>query len=184
MKRIVKLITSVFLPGVAHILLGRIRLGVVIFLAEVVLVDALALVVFRPGPDAAEWKSGVLLGAIGLVWLVCQAHMVYLLYLADPEKHAEQRETAFREGLRYYVQNKLNKAVRRFEMVLRFDPFDRDAWFYLGVCHSRAGARRRAARSFKKCIEYDDSRKWAYEVSEELRRLKARPRHKADRTAG
>jgi len=179
MRKILKLITSAVLPGVAHILLGRIRLGVVIFFAEVALLDALAVLHFRPDQLAPEWKTNLLLGAVGVVWLLCQAHMVYLLYLADPEKYADRREMAFHEGLRYYLQDKFDDAIRQFRMVLRFNPFDYDAWFYLGVCHSRAGARRRAARSFKKCVEYDDSRKWAYEVSEERQKLKTRPEARA-----
>ena len=167
MKRLLTLLASLILPGVGQVLRGRIAVGIAFFVGFVALLDVFAYAAFRT-PPAAEWQIATVLGCLCLVWFGCQAHLGYLLYGLDPNRDAERKELAFHEGLRYYLRDELPEAIRQFESVLRMDRFDRDAHFHLGVCLSRGGSYRRAIRCFKKCIEFDDDRKWAGEVAEEI----------------
>jgi len=173
MKKLPTLLASLPLPGMGHILMGRIAVGVAFFFGAVVLANALILVTFRVVPAPRGRQTTVPGAGLCLVWLGCQAHLVYLLYGTNPARHAERKEQAFREGLRHYVRHELTDATRRFQDVLRIDPLDYDAYFYLGLCLSRAGTYRRAIRCFKKCLELDDERKWADDVAEEIARARA-----------
>ena len=182
MKKILTLILSFILPGIGHILRGKILMGIVAFLAVVTLLDAWAYLEFSTPEPSASWKFGLLAGSYALIWIICQAHMGYLLWIRDPERFHDQKELAFGEGLRYYVVDDIPNAIRQFERVLRIDPSDRDACFHLAVCFSRSGMYRRAKRSFRKCTELDDDRKWAVEIEEELGRARQEARQrKADR---
>ena len=170
------------LPGIGHILRSRIAVGVAFFFGVIVLLNVLAYAAFRAEPATSGRRAAVLVGGLCLVWLGCQAHLAYLLYGVDPAKHAERKERAFHEGLQHYVRDELSDAIHRFKDVLRIEPFDHDAYFYLGLCLSKAGTYRRAVRCFKKCIEFDDERKWADDVAEEI--AKARAARKAKTETG
>lgn len=181
MKKIVTLLLSFILPGIGHISQGRIAVGVAFFLGVVAIANSYAWLVLpyygassefnTPDPTAA-WKTALAVACFCVVWIGCQAHLLYLLYLRDPERRKDEMELAFREGLRYYLVDELPAAIGEFERVLRIDPFDCDACFHLAVCLSRAGKYRRARRRFKKCTELDDARKWAQEIGDELERMK------------
>jgi len=179
MKKLSTLLASLVLPGVGHILRGRITVGVAFFAGVIVLLNLLAYVVFRPAPDGPEQQAAVLVCGLSALWLGCQAHLAYLLYGVNPAKYARQKEDIFHEGLRHYVRDELADAIRRFEDVLRFESFDYDAYFYLGLCHRSAGRHKSAVRCFKKCVEFDDDQKWAAEVAQELAKARAARKAKA-----
>jgi len=172
MKRILTLLLSLVLPGIGQILCGWIAVGLTFFLCEVVLVNAFIIMTFHLEEEPTSWQLRVLVACFAAIWLGCQAHLAWLLFARDTRKRHEQKELAFREGLRYYVRDELNDAVRQFQRVLRLDRFDCDARFYLGVCCSRAGRYCRAIRHLRKCSELDDDRKWALDVQEELRKAR------------
>ena len=181
MKKILTLLLSFILPGVGHISHGRIAVGAAFFLAEAVILNCYVFLVlpwygaaeqFNEPDSATAWRATLVLACLAAVWIICQGHLVYLLYPRDPRRFTDEKELAFREGLRYYVRGELPEAIRQFEHVMRLDPADCDACFHLGVCYSRAGSRRRALRRFRKCSELDDARKWSLEIEEELDRLK------------
>ena len=178
MKKLPILLASLILPGIGHILLGRIALGVAFFLGVVVVMNVYAWEVFRMMAPAREWQGKALLGGLCLLWGGCQAHVIWLLYIANPARHAARREEAFREGLRHYMRDEFADAISRFEEVLRIERFDFDAWFHMGVCHSRAGNYRRAVRCLKKCVEFDEERKWATEVAQEMQKARAARKQK------
>ena len=173
MRKLPILIASLILPGIGHVVRGRIAVGVAFFLGVVVVTNVYAWAAFRVMPPAPEWQRDLLVGGLCLLWAGCQAHLLWLLYIANPARHAARREEAFREGLEHYVRNELADAIGRFDEALRIERFDCDAWFHLGVCHSRAGGYRRAVRCFKKCTEFDDERKWGEEVAQEMRKAQA-----------
>ena len=187
MKKILTLLLSFILPGIGHISNGRIAVGVAFFLGEVIVANCYAWLILpfyraaepfaAPDPTVA-WKSTLAIACFIVLWIGCQGHLVYLLYLRDPERFADEKELAFREGLRYYVRDELPEAIRQFERVLYYDPFDRDAYFHLGVCFSRAGRYGRARRRFKKCTELDDDHKWAEEITDELERIREALKHR------
>ena len=180
MKKLPTLLASLVLPGIGHILRSRIAVGVAFFFGVIVLLNVLAYAAFRAVPAPSGRQAAVLVGGLCLVWLGCQAHLAYLLYGVDPARHAERKERAFHEGLQHYVRDELTDAIRQFEDVLRIEPFDHDAYFYLGLCLSKAGIYRRAVRCFKKCIEFDDERKWADDVAEEIARAQAARKAKTE----
>jgi len=187
MKKILTLFLSFILPGIGHIGNGRIAVGVAFFISEVIVANCYAWLVLpfyraaeafaAPDPTVA-WKSSTTIACFAVLWIGCQAHLVYLLYVRDPERFSDEKELAFREGLRYYVRNELPEAIRQFERVLRYDPFDRDAYFHLGVCFSRAGRYTKARRRFRKCVELDDDRKWAEEIVDELEQIREAVKHR------
>ena len=186
MKKILTLLLSFLLPGIGHISIGRIAVGVAFFLGEVIVANCYAWLVlpfyraadaFAAPDPAVAWKSSLAIGCFVLLWIGCQAHLVYLLYVRHPDRFMDEKELAFREGLRYYVRDELPEAIRQFERVLSFDPFDRDAYFHLGVCFSRAGRYAKARRRFRKCTELDDDRKWAEEIVDELERIREAVKH-------
>jgi len=172
MKKFFTLVLSALLPGIGHITKGRVAVGIAFFLSVVTLLDCIAYLEFSTPDAPPAWKETMLLGLLALVWLGCQAHLLYLLHFRDPARHHEEKELAFREGLRYYLLDELPSAIRQFERVLRIDPFDCDACFHLAVCLSRAGMYGRAIRRFKKCTELDDTRKWSDEIQEEIQRAR------------
>ena len=179
MKKLPTLLASLVLPGIGHILRSRIAVGVAFFFGVIVLLNILAYAAFRAVPAPSGRRAALLVGGLCLVWLGCQAHLAYLLYGVDPAKHTERKERAFHEVLQHYVRDELSRSFRnrrllyRIEDVLRIEPFDHDAYFYLGLCLSKAGIYSRAIRCFKKCVEFDDERKWADDVAEEIARARA-----------
>jgi len=185
MKKILTLVLSFILPGIGQIAIGRIAVGIAFFLGEVTLFNSFVCLQYNTSAPPAPWQSGLIVGCFVFLWLGCQAHLAYWLFLRDPSRYNTEKELAFREGLRYYLLDEFSEAMRQFQRVLRFDPCDCDACFHLAVCCSRCGMYRRAKRLFRKCADLDDARKWAEETQDELllvqearkqRRLKAKPK--------
>jgi len=179
MRKTLTLLLSFILPGIGQITIGRIAVGIAFFLGVVTMFNSLVCLQYNPSKPAIPWQTGLITGSLAFMWLGCQAHLVWWLFIRDSSRYQAEKELAFREGLRYYLVDELPAAIGQFKRVLRFDPGDCDAFFYLGACCSRAGMYRRARRFFRKCSDHDDNRKWSVEVQEELLLLKeARRQHR------
>ena len=184
MKKILTLLLSFVLPGIGQIAIGRIAVGIAFFLGVITLFNSLVCLQYNPSKPPAPWHTGMIVGCLSFLWLGCQVHLAWWLFLRDPSRHQAEKELAFREGLRYYLVDELPAAIRQFQRVLRFDPGDCDAFFYLGACCSQAGMYGRAKRFFRKCSDHDDNRKWSIEVQEELLLLKENKRQRRNLKAG
>jgi len=169
MKKVLTLIVSFIFPGIGQIVCGRIAAGIAFFLSYVAILNLYILMMVATADTPAMLYRVVVIAVLAAIWLGSQSHLVYLLYIFNPEKYDDEKELVFREGLRYYISGDLADAIRQFERVLQFDNSDFDAYFYLGVCHSRDSNYKLAERFLNRCIEYDESRKWADEVQDELR---------------
>jgi tetratricopeptide (TPR) repeat protein len=161
------------LPGLAHLLvLDRAGTGTVLFLLFVLGADAAVAGTFLlPSESAPEvYMAGCIVA--GLAWTVSWLDMARLAIFRDYEGRAERRAKWEAEGVRLYAGGQIQKASEAFRECLSLDPRDPDLLFWFGAIQVRLGRPRRAQRAFRRCLHYDQDRKWAFEIAEQERRLR------------
>jgi len=163
------------LPGAAHILvLDRAAVGAVFFVLFMVGVDAAVLgrwvLETSTAPDIL--MGGVFLAAAA--WLAAFLDVARLVVFRDYRGRAEMRRRLCDEAIAAYALGNLHAARKCFRACLDLSARDPDVLFWYGVVEARRGKDRRARRSFKRCLKYDEQRKWEWECRRELVRMEVR----------
>ena len=91
---------------------------------------------------------------------------------------AERRKTLFREILIAFLKNDLKKAREILDQILSTNADDFDAHFHLGHLLLLEGNIPGARREFSRCEELDDSGKWTWLISQELKHMSSESRVK------
>ncbi|MHC4822219.1 MAG: hypothetical protein ACYTDX_10925 [Planctomycetota bacterium] len=164
-------------PGAAHVLiLDRAGAGTVLFVLFMLGADAAVLGrwVLESSSSADVFAGGVALAAAA--WLLSFLDIARLVIFRDYRGRAETRQRLCDEAITAYARDELNISRRALRQCLDMDARDPDVLYWYGVVEARRGKARRARRSFKRCLKYDETRKWAWECGRELERLKSASR--------
>ena len=62
-------------------------------------------------------------------------------------------QDSFTKGLEYFQEGEHEKAIKKFELVVKADPNNADAHYYLGLAYSRVDKNNLAVSAFKKAID-------------------------------
>jgi Flp pilus assembly protein TadD len=87
---------------------------------------------------------------------------------ADPKN----KEALYSLGLMSIQSNQLDKAVGRFEEILKYYPDDAGAHFYLGICYQNLEQKQKARDYFLKAKALNKDAAFQASVDEYLKELK------------
>ena len=173
-RKIFALFLSLLFPGLGHVVLRRYFRGFFwSFLFASFLEGFLWTLFVRPGVFAS-WTVGVF---IAMIFAYAGAQVFLLFDLSQlHEIPAERRKALFREILIAFLKNDLKKAREILDQILSTNADDFDAHFHLGHLLLLEGNIPGARREFSRCEELDDSGKWTWLISQELKHIGPEPR--------
>ena len=182
-------IVAILIPGVGQFLSGRYGQGLGLFLLVQVFLNGM-LYGLLGFPAEAGYSSAVgrhvfwaCLLCLAIVWCYSAAGLLHEAW--GRSRHQEEKDAWFREGLRHYLlgvdaPDEIEAARQAFARLVRWDPEDADAHFHLAMCYGALGRtgddppkrRKQARRALRRCQRVDEDEKWAWEVRQELNRLR------------
>jgi tetratricopeptide (TPR) repeat protein len=168
MRRLPLLISIPF-PGVGHILLGRLFLGIFTLFCFGISLGALILSFIWP-PVFSErlyFSLGTLciwLFAILDNWFLMRKEIVW----------QREGENLYRCALEKYLQGQYEDSLNALQRLLRLKPDDLEALLLKAEMYWQKGEISRAKRVLKAVRRLDERGKWRWEVEEGLSRLKAK----------
>lgn len=156
------------LPGVGHVVLGRISRGLWLFVWFALFANAIAMapVITALGPRVDPRGPAV---AAGIVWLYAALDLLRILVWRRRKALEERKRERFLSAFGYYLRGEYARARARLRSVLRIDRDDPDAHFHIGMTYKREGMPRLAKKHFRKALSLDPWRKWQEEVARELK---------------
>ncbi len=166
---IAKRVFLVILPGGFLLLRRRYLLGALYFAVWVFLITARALVSVPglPATGAANWFSA---GAAALFGMNCALALCYI-YWERGAPRAEDMDETYGTALAAFAAGRDEEVLRILRKMLRRRAFDTDCLFLWAQTALRRGDKRRARRLFRKCRDFDEEGKWAWEIERALRHL-------------
>jgi hypothetical protein len=167
---------SIVIPGVGQFLSGRYGRGVGLFLLFQIFLGGMLYGLL--GFPAEAGYSAATGGHVFWAFLLCL--VIVWGYNASRlaaeawgrSRRPEEKEAWFKEGLRHYLRDEMPEALKAFARLTRWDRRDADAYFHLAMCYRALGRRKPARRALRRCRAVDEEEKWAWEVAQELDRLK------------
>jgi len=117
--------------------------------------------------------NNLMFGFVGIGLIIWLASLYDVVRLARPDtvKVREAVKQHFRKGMAHFLSNKLADAEAEFTNVLKLDADDIDARYHLGLTLKAANEVKRARKTFRKCVDLDEEKKWTREIEQELRDL-------------
>lgn len=170
-SRLFALVLSI-VPGWGHIYWGRERVGLGLFTAFAVAFFGLLnglFIYLGPGQQSLVYGSLFLIVGISI------ASWIDMFRRTAPERVRQEdalRDRHLRDGMVAYLRGDLAAAKSSFLACVRVDPLDVDALFGMGMACSRSGDFRGAAAWLRRVRRYDDEGKWAWEIRQEIRRIR------------
>lgn len=154
-------------PGLGHIYIGRCLKGVFLFMLFALFIDAAYIVPFLFSPETRVVRGTLVAAAI--VWFYTFSDVVRLTYLANTERKLKRKNELFATGVRQFLRGEYEPARDTFHQVLRLNRYDPDAHFYIGMAFKSLGKPYKARKHLKNALSYDDTKKWNFEVLQELK---------------
>jgi tetratricopeptide (TPR) repeat protein len=99
-----------------------------------------------------------------MIWIFNIIDIMRIIWWRERENIKKLKEPLFLTTFSAYIQNDLEVAEKQLRKLLRIDRDDTDALFYMGVISFRKNKIRRAKRCFEKSLQFDEARKWTYEI--------------------
>lgn len=143
-------------PGWAHILLGFLVRGCVVFLVFIAL-SVLALIhpVWK-GYDLAYFSYPLL----AWIWLG-SFYEVYRIYRGfTSPRFLNDKKNLFLKGIKALLLRQGEQAEQYFRDVLKKNPYDSDSYYWLHRVYRFMDQPKKERRMLKRCIYYDVEEKW------------------------
>jgi len=162
-------------PGFGHLYLGRHWRGLAVFAVFAIAINGMYFAHEMASGQTAEHVFDLCRGGAAAMLAYSLLHVAYVSRQFERKSVAERKDYHFKLGQQQYVGGAFDEAKAEFLTVLKLDPIDIDARFWLGMSCRALGERREAAKSFRRCMADDLGGKWRWEVETQLKGLKEAP---------
>ncbi len=179
---VIPTVVSLALPGIGHIVAGRVLKGILLFFLFGFAVDGW---VYSQAASVLPREQALLslpamrngsLALGGLLWAfaVFDTAAIALRRRRIAAK-AEAADGHFRSALAAYLRNDYEAALKSLRAALRINDHDPDAYFHLGVIYASLGQPRKARKALRLCIRHDHDGKWDAQAQDQLQALEPPP---------
>ena len=160
------------IPGFGHLYLGRHWPGLAVFAVFAIAVNGMYFAHEMAPDDTVEYVFSLCRGAAIAMLAYSLLHVAYVSRQFERRSVAERKDYHFKRGQQQYVGGAFDEAKSEFLTVLRLDPIDIDARFYLAMSCKALGEGREALKAFRRCLADDLGGKWHWEIETQLKELK------------
>ena len=155
-------------PGIGHVMLGRIGRGLWFFVWFAFFANATAISPILGTLGTRVDPRGCAVAA-GVIWLYSTLDLLRILVWRRRKALDERKRERFLSAFGYYLRGEYPRARIKLRSVLKLDRDDPDAHFHIGMTYKREGMPRLAKRHFRKALVLDPWRKWETDVARELK---------------
>ena len=165
------------IPGAGHLLIGRSRRGLLLFVGGLSGWNMFWLLIAHPTPPLQEWM-GQLGMAVGIsITVFAVFDMLRLAVYARLPRVRRHRRLLLKRAVTRYLRNEFPQARSFLEQMLDLDPADPVARLYLATLERRAGHYERAIHHARRALRAHPHNRFHPELEREIALAREARRH-------